>query len=362
MRQGGDARGWLVGVAIAGLLTNARAAHAEPEGAETVRLVWIRGPGADACQDRVALTEHVDARLGRRVFSDSARRSIEGFVQREGDRWVVHVYARDADGRLTGARDLANNAVDCTGLDAAVTLAVALVIDPAAALARPKDAVSVARAQAAEALVRPPPPPPAPPEMRPAAPCPLPSPTPVPRPAVAPTVPPRPSPGDRVILTGQVLVTAGLVPGAAPGFAISADVPVHAWLDVTTGAFFLPEARTASGDFGFGLTAAWAGVCAVPWRDSRVALSLCGDLEVGAIHAVVYAFEPTQPGDRVWSGAEGAARLRFRVLGPVVVVAGLGLVVPLTRQPFIVQGQANAVFQEYPVAAVGFIALGASIP
>ncbi len=355
-------RGAAASIALAGLATATRAVAGAPP--EPVRLVWIRGPAADACQSQADLADRVTRRLGAPVFDDAARRSIEGFVQREGDRWVAHLYARDREGRLTGSRELSHEGQDCSGLDAAVTLAIALVIDPEAAL-RP---AAVPSTPPAAPPTPPPPPPPAPP---PATPYPAPAPAPNPSPAPSALPPPAPTPYPTpeaapapapAAVTTRVLVTAGLLPSAAPGFAIAADLPAYRALHATAGAVFLPEARTSDGDFGFGLTAGWVGACVAPYRSSRLVASLCGELLLGAIHSVVYAYEPTQPGDRFWSGADAEAALRLRVVGPLTLEGGAQLVVPLTRQPFDVQGKTGTEFQEWAAAVTGFLGLGVSIP
>ena len=360
-------RDWRLGLSLAiGLLPVDRVAQADTATAAPVRLEWIRARGAEACLARADIEERVSARLGRPVFSDAARGTIEGFVQREGETWVAHILARDESGRVTGSRDLTNNAPDCSGLDAAVTLAVALVIDPEAALRPPSSAPPRPLPVRLPVAVPPAPPlPPAPPFPTPAAPPPPPpAECPVERPCPRAESVPEARSLPKATLGGRVLVASGLLPGAAAGFAVAAEVPLTRWIDVTTGAFFLPEERTSNSEFGFGLTAAWLGACAVPWRARapRVTLSLCGDLGLGAIHSVVYAFLPTNPGDRVWAGATASGQLRVRIAGPVALEAGAALVVPLIRQPFVVQGEGTAVFQESSAAAVGFGGVGLSIP
>jgi hypothetical protein len=324
-------------------------ARADAGAHEPVRLVWIRGPGADRCVDEATLADRVSARLGRPSFSDDAPRRIEGLVQREGDRWVAHLYARDADGKVTGARDLNHEGDDCAGLDAAVTLAVALVIDPDAALRTPAGPVTPAPA--------PPPPPPVPPNFpRPPASCPVATPCP-------PVAPPAPvAPRDPFTVTGRAVLAGGLLPTTAGGFALAVDIPAYRALHVATGMLLLPEVRTSTGDFGFGITAPWIGACAVPWRRSPVTVAICEDLLLGAIHAVDYALVPTTPGDRFWGGAATEAALRARLIGPLAVEVGGQILFPLTRQQFTVEGQTDAVFQEWVATGVGFVGVGASIP
>ena len=320
--------------------------RADPGAPEPVRLVWIRGPGADRCVDEATLADRVSARLGRPSFSDTAPRRIEGIVQRDAERWVAHLYARDAGGKLAGVRNLTSDGVDCTGLDAAVMLAIALVLDPEAALRPPARATAPA----------PPPPPPAPPDFPPPPPsCPVATPCP-------PVIPPAPVVArEPFTVTGRAVLAGGLLPTTAGGVAV-AHLPVYRALHVSAGALFLPEVRTSTGNFGFGITAPWLGACAAPWRGSRFAVSFCEDLLLGAIHAVDYALVPTTPGDRFWGGAATEVDLRARLIGPLALEIGGQLLFPLTRQEFTVEGQTGTVFQEWVATGIGFVGVGASIP
>ena len=219
-------------------------------------------------------------------------------------------------------RNLTSDGVDCTGLDAAVMLAIALVLDPEAALRPPARATAPA----------PPPPPPAPPDFPPPPPsCPVATPCP-------PVIPPAPVVArEPFTVTGRAVLAGGLLPTTAGGVAV--DLPVYRALHVSAGALFLPEVRTSTGNFGFGITAPWLGACAAPWRGSRFAVSFCEDLLLGAIHAVDYALVPTTPGDRFWGGAATEVDLRARLIGPLALEIGGELLFPLTRQEFTVEGQ-----------------------
>jgi hypothetical protein len=322
---------------------------------ESVRLVWVRGPNADDCPTRADLERSVSARLGRPVFSDSAQRAIEGFVQRDGTRWEAHIYARDAAGALGGSRDLASQGADCGALASAVALAIALVIDPDAALRPPARALDVVGAVSAG-----------------------PEPLPTPRGATPPPQPPAPCPAQRACpesprpattsganpttVVGRAVLAGGLLPGTSVGFGLSADVPVSRGVDVGVGALLLPEVRTSDRAFGFSLMAARVGACRVPWGRGAVSFSFCADALVGAIDAVVYVDEPTQPGGRLWAGAGGTAKLAVRLLGPAIAEIGGTAVVPLVRSRFFVENQPGTVFQEPAVSGVAFAGLGVSIP
>jgi hypothetical protein len=331
----------------------ARVARADAAVPESFRLVWIRGERTESCADGSAIARRVSARLGREVFTESATRSIEGVIQHEGQHWEAHIYARDEKGKLIGSRDILNDGQDCASLDAAVTLAIALTIDPEAAL-RPAPALAPAPASASASALAPvcPPPP------LPAPPCPLSQPCP-PQPTAAS---PR---NDPITLTARALLAGGVLPGASPGMALAADVPAYRALHGTAGVLFLPETKDSTGNFAFGLTAAWLGPCVAPVRGVRGALSACSKVSLGAIHSVVYesGLDPTKlAGDRFWAGGSFSLEGRLRLVGPLVAEAGAELVFPITQQKFSVQGQAKPAYDESAVAGIGFLGLGVSIP
>jgi hypothetical protein len=341
---------------MVGLVANA--SRADTAAPESFRLVWVRGERTESCEDGSAIARRVSARLGREVFTESAPRSIEGVIQHEGEHWAAHVYVRDEKGKLTGSREIVNAGPDCASLDAAVALAIALAIDPEAALRPPSSTVpapapALALASApASALVCPPPPP----LPKPPPPCPLEK--------ACPELPsPTPSRGtESIALTFRGLVAAGLLPGASPGIALSADVPTYRALHGSAGVLFLPERKDPTGGFGFGLTAAWLGPCVEPLRGSRGALAACAKLSLGAIHSLVYKLVPTAPGDVFWAGGSLLLEGRLRIVGPLVAEAGAELFFPITQEAFSIQGQPTNVFQENTAAGLGFVGLGVSVP
>jgi hypothetical protein len=163
-------------------------------------------------------------------------------------------------------------------------------------------------------------------------------------------------------VTIRGVFAGGLLPSASPGVEVAGKLSVSGALHAAVGALFLPEVRTAAADLSFGLTAAWAGACADAWSGPWGAVSLCATAMLGAIHAVVYVLEPTTPGEQLWAGVGVTPGIRVRIAGPVIGEAGGELVVPATRQQFTVGGRPGVAFQEPPVAGVGFLGIGLSIP
>jgi len=312
---------------IASVVATAPLARADALVAPSVRLTWVRGENAEGCSDGPTIARSISARLGKNVFSESASTSIEGVVEHHGQAWQAHLYMRGADGRLAGVRHLSNEGPDCSALDAAATLAIALAIDPKAALS------------AAEA------PPIAPPTAVDAS-----------QPAAH--AGPR---SDGAEFSARGLLGAGLLPQTSAGVALSAEIAVARSVDATAGALYLPEARTSVGDFAFGLTAGWGGACVRTAR-ARASVSLCGKVLVGAIHSVVFTLEPAAPGDRWWAAGALSAQARLRIAGPVLAELGLEGIAPMTRDRFVVGGRVDPVFRQGPVAGMAFVGLGVTIP
>jgi hypothetical protein len=335
---------------IAVALTLAPRARADERAQPSVRLVWVREESAEGCSDGAAIARSVSARLGKNVFSDSATTSIEGVIERAGKGWLAHLYLRGADGHLAGVRHPSSEGPDCAALDAAAALAVALAIDPQATLRLPAAAdipSSYAPPTATHAVVLTA----ALPKEDARSPAQQ-------LPAIA--VDPWQRPGGSEF-TGRALLGVGLMPHAAAGVGLSATVAIGHWAAATVGALYWPEVHTADGDFAFGLTAGWVGGCARS-SGARAGASVCGKVLLGAIHSVVFALEPTDPGDRAWAGAALSAQARLRLFGPVMAEFGIEGIAPMTRQRFLVRGRSDPVFQQEPIAGVGFAGLGVTIP
>jgi hypothetical protein len=118
-------------------LCTARSAHATS--GRTSALSWVQLPGAEACGGAPAIARAVEQRLGRPAFVSPAQAefSIEGRAERDGARFRAVLVLRDSAGVQIGVRELESNAADCNELRENVILAVALMIDPEAALHAP---------------------------------------------------------------------------------------------------------------------------------------------------------------------------------------------------------------------------------
>jgi hypothetical protein len=96
----------------------------------TFRLSWVRGAGAEDCPNAEQLTSAVERRLGRDAFSEPALRHIEGSVARAERSWRVQLRVVGTDNTVFGSRELEADGQDCSSIADAVSLAIALSIDP----------------------------------------------------------------------------------------------------------------------------------------------------------------------------------------------------------------------------------------
>jgi len=317
----------------------------------TVRLSWVRGAGAEGCIDATTLSHDVDARLGRDAFGGTPTRSIEGLVLREKNRWIAHLYVRSLDGALIGDRALVSEAADCGALGSAVTLAIALVIDPEAAFGPVASSASASIASSSASASAAPP---------------VASSSPI---AIAPSTtvpPPLPiAPPSSRPLVGQARfgLSTGLVPQVAPaamlGFAGTTTVHPRVL------AVLVPGTKTDDGIVAFGITAADVGVCAriaSPPNDEFASIAACGSVMVGVIHSYVYGLQPVTPGDRPWVAASTGVDGSLRLFGPLRVVFGVEAIWPITRHRFLAEGRTEPLFRQSFVTILGSLGLGIAFP
>jgi hypothetical protein len=101
-------------------------------------LNWVRETGAEKCITSVELAKKVEHILGRPVFvsASEAELVIEGYVRpKKGRGFVAKLAVVDAAGRWLGSRDLVIDQVDCSALDEALALVIAVTINPQSGLA-----------------------------------------------------------------------------------------------------------------------------------------------------------------------------------------------------------------------------------
>ena len=342
----------MVAKGLAGFLVLAHAlvalpAHAEEP--ESFRLSWVRGEGAGTCPDGRTLAARVSERLGRNPFSETGAQSIEGSVVVRDGRFQAELRVRDAGGVARGSRELSANGSDCVELAEAVVLAVALTIDPNAALGGPP----AQQAPLPVPLAAPPSEPPALQEC-PAVRCP-------PSEACPLLLCPATAPSLHHGLVARALLAAGVLPGLAPGAAVFGEIGTRR-LRAALGMRYFPERDTSDGRYGFGLTTGTAGAVVVWPLAPGFELSALAELEIGAIHAVVREREPVEPGDQPWFAASAGPRVALSKLAPFRVELGVSLIVPMIRPAFDERGVSEPVFQSAPVAGLGYLGVGLGTP
>jgi hypothetical protein len=321
--------------------TRQRASADEPS---TARLSWVRAPGAETCIDRDTLAHDVSTRLGRDAFGGSPSRSIEGIITRDGAKWIAKLYVRDLAGAAIGDREIASDAADCQALGSAVTLAIALVIDPEAALGPPPSASTSTSAPVTSITSA--------------------SLTAIPAASVPSVIIERSespiAPVHPVIVEARFGVTAGLVPKVAPVALLGFEGTTTIHPRVL--AMMVPGTRTDDGSVGFGLTAANVGACANLAADDSVSVSACLGAMVGVIHSYVYSLSPVTPGDRAWVGATSGLDGTLRVAGPLRLLFGVEAAWPITRHRFLAEGRAEPLFRQPFVTILGTLGLGLAFP
>jgi hypothetical protein len=313
-------------------------AHAQELGSagpSGVRLSWVRAEGASSCIAAPSLERAVASRLGRDPFQGEPRQWVDGVVFAREGGFTVQLFERDADGRTVGTRSLREGAGDCRELDDAVTLAVALIIDPTADLGpgATSDAASERPSQV-------------PPraathdgqEPRPSLRSPPTSCTSCRCPAVAtaPVLPRAERGAERLpgLVVSPVLVR-NVFPSTAYGLEASTEAfvlvsPRVAW---RFGALYLPETRAHTvGDIGYGLTAFDLGGCIGSAGD--LAWFGCMSLQGGAIQTVVHDPIPLEPGDRWWLAGRAHVGGRWELGGPFWIESRLFGAVAFTRWEF----------------------------
>ena len=152
-----------------------------------------------------------------------------------------------------------------------------------------------------------------------------------------------------------------MLPGLAPGAAVGGEVG-GAELRGSLGIVYFPETATADDRFAFGLTTGAVGVVLAWPLAAGFELSAAAELEVGAIHSVVFENDPVDPGDQLWLAGALGPRLGFLGWRPFRLELGASLIVPMTRPSFEVRGVEGVAFQSAPVGAMAYVGAGFGLP
>src|SRR5438445_384015 len=120
-------RSLAVGVAAV-VVTSATPANARDD--IRVSLRYERSGAAAACADEGGMRDAVAARLGYDPFVATADQQLTILLDRRGGEWQARIDLADAARGKRGARSLSSRDKTCDELVSAVSLAVALAIDP----------------------------------------------------------------------------------------------------------------------------------------------------------------------------------------------------------------------------------------
>jgi hypothetical protein len=278
-----------IALAIVALLSaRTRAARAE--------LPRLEADDVPGCPTSTELRSAIATHLGRDPFDDADAPRVAVRVKRKDETVSADVALGETHRELEGA--------SCEEVVRAAALSLALAIEREA----PRPA---------------PPPPPMPPATPPAT-------TRTPAPA-----PPRDIGDDRVVASGSLTTTVGLLPRPAPGAGLSARVRIadRAWLSAR--GFALPQAAMPNERFALRLFAGGAGACVEPWTKGAAAAVGCGHLLVGSFEVVDAQERMLSPTAALYLAASLSAGARVRVVGPFTLEGAVDAQLPFTRPTFL---------------------------
>jgi hypothetical protein len=307
-----------------------------------VRLLLERQSGAESCPADAELGRRVAARIGRDPFAAQAERAVDVRIERTGERFRAEIRLLDRDGRVVATREpLESTSSDCAALADAVVLAVALTIDPDAALSAPPSA-----------------PPPEPPP--PAAPCPR---LECPQQQCPSCPPPAPAPEPtRARAHLRALGALGVLPAPAPGLGLAFEIEAVPRLELGLSMLYLPEVETDDGALAFGLTAVELFACPVLLGEREAALLACAGFQAGSLHAVARGLRPIDPGDYPWLAVTLGPRGIVELLPPLSVELGASAAVPLIAHEFVVRGRPGSAHEPATIGLFAWLGVGISAP
>lgn len=298
-------------------------------------LTWTV-PDDAACIERDAVAEEIEARIGRPVFVRDGAASVELRVEIVRDprgRFGARIVMRGAAGEDMGSRELLTQERACRGLDRALALMMAMMLE---------------RLEAEATLYLPEePPPPATPPPNPEAPANIAPPRPR-----APATPPRSRP------TLRVEVGVGAWAGALPELALALEV--EAGLDLqplplALSFSLVPNARAESdgrgGDFTFG--AATLALCPQLVDERPFDLALCALGTVGLYDARGFGLATNTRALRVLVAPGVAARASVVIADLLRLGLGIEISYAVARPRFVYDTSVSeaSIFEPGPLLA-----------
>lgn len=342
-------------IALGAAPASAQTGTMPPVEAERYSLSWVRGDGTEGCPTRADLAREVTKRLGRVPFDENAPRSIEIQVVHGPRGFETLTRVLDANGHVVGRRELVSEEASCEPIFSATALAVALLIDPEAALSGEARAPSVQSAEITSVVA---PPPEAmrkevsPPELEPTRQAPRSEPR-----SASPARAPNPA-GVGV----EAVIASGITPEFGPGVNLFANYRPGARFGLTASALYL-ESATASENgavFDVGLTAFGLGGTFDIVPESALRWTAQAGPMVGALHVSVRSPTPIDPGDFAFVALTGGTRLQVPIGRWVFASFQGSAVLNLVRRGLFVKGEETAVFREPLWGAFAGAGLGLS--
>lgn len=317
-----------------------------------VRLRWLRSAAASACSEQPEVETQVRQRLGRDPFGTDAHRIIEASVDVRADTWHVDLQVKAAGGKVLGRRVFDVRSESCDPVVEAVSLSVALAIDPDAQLEIDRGPVSSSGFSPSPDVI--PPVPQTASTRRAQAPL---SPK-VTHPyaiLLTPLEAPCEPPSDwRSVIGIRAIAAAGLLPNLAGGVSAFGLLGQRR-SSVALGVSFFPAA-SLNRQFSFGLTTVDIGYCHDLLQSSSYSARTCALSHIGAEHSVVHELTPRNPGDRLFAAASLEPQISLSLAGPLFLELGAAAWVPFVRPQFMVGD--NTVFQTHSVAGLGYLGIG----
>jgi len=317
----------------------------------TSSLSWVRMTGAEACVGTADLARAVEHRLGRRVFvsAASAEIAVEGHAERAaGGSWRAVIRVTDAHGTSLGERVVESRAGRCDELGELVTAAIAVTIDPLTPVAETAHEPAADHDPSSDAR--------APPSAQ--------SP-PGPERVVVRTervVVERPGPRWQIEIDGSLAGAIGMLPDPTAGLLSAVIIVPPRFVPLVLESALFPIASVQAPEGDADLVQMQAGLAICPLAiGGRVALHACAGVDAGAVLVAGGSLELAEK-ERLIVQAHAEARVHWRVVGPLVLRAGLHLLVPFRRDDVLYTDSAGASRTLYtPPVVAGMLDLGAGL-
>jgi hypothetical protein len=313
------------------------------EAAEPIRLDYHATPG---CPDREAFEARVHARTTRARFVTGEGMTRTFVVGLQGGATPSGRFAVNRGPEIEGSREV--RADTCADVADALSLFVALAVDPSALMgpapaasgsATPVASTSAsaspapsAAPSASAAITAPPDPPSPPPPLQ----------IDTPPDPVAVDVPSTPAgpPRHTFFLGADFAVATGVTPDALLGFS-----PVLGWRS-SSRTVLAPEVRlgflraasgtiiASPGEASFTWTVGRADGCLLSWPPGPARLQACARVEAGALDAAGTQIADAQSHTRGWFAAGPLARGEWELLAPLFLEVEVAAMVHVTADSF----------------------------